>query len=111
MQRENDNVDVAQPEPTAAGAYDDGLHVDIDWASWNTTWKHLDIDRRIGCGEFGEVAKGIMRGTGENEGMSAMVAIKTLKSGATRAAFLQEVCLSDYPDLTAKILAGSHRVV
>ena len=40
-----------------------------DQGHWQLQRDHIEIGRKIGSGEFGDVCKGVMTGTGDNEGM------------------------------------------
>jgi len=66
----------------AADPHDDDANDDVetmDWAHWQLPRGNVDVGKRIGAGEFGDVCTGIMHGHGDNVGMKAMVAIKTMK--------------------------------
>lgn len=60
-------------------------------AHWQLPRDTVEIGKRIGAGEFGDVCDGIMSGTGKNEGMKAKVAIKTMKEAhkAKKREFLE----------------------
>eukprot|EP00039_Didymoeca_costata_P023815 m.8415 g.8415 ORF g.8415 m.8415 type:complete len:694 (+) comp3886_c0_seq1:214-2295(+) len=61
----------------------------MDWGHWQLERDTVEIQNKLGSGEFGDVCKGILHGTGEHKGMQAWVAIKTLKKGS-RTEFLLE---------------------
>lgn len=82
----------APPPAAAAAAAPAEVKVDVetmDWGHWQLQRDHIEIGRKIGSGEFGDVCKGVMTGTGDNEGMKAAVAIKTQIKGS-RGEFLEE---------------------
>ena len=72
--------------PAAAGKVDAET---IDWGHWQLARDHVEVGKKIGSGEFGAVCKGIITGTGSNEGMTALVAIKIQIKGS-RAEFMEE---------------------
>lgn len=77
------------PQPSVGDDEEDPEH--ITWGHWELRRDQIEILKKIGEGEFGEVSEGKLHGTGENEGMVAMVAIKQLKMGsASKAEFLRE---------------------
>lgn len=60
-----------------------------NWGHWQLDRAQITTGEKIGEGEFGEVIKGKLHGTGKHEGMVANVAIKVQTKGS-RLEFLQE---------------------
>eukprot|EP00039_Didymoeca_costata_P019872 m.339237 g.339237 ORF g.339237 m.339237 type:complete len:778 (+) comp18716_c0_seq1:219-2552(+) len=61
-----------------------------DWGHWQLSRNQIEMKNKLGEGEYGEVWRGILKGTGENEGMVANVAIKTLKKAESSNEFMKE---------------------
>lgn len=60
------------------------------WGNWRINRDQVEVGKKIGDGEYGEVFRGVLKGTGKNAGMAAMVAVKSLKRRDAAEEFLEE---------------------
>ena len=71
---------------------EEGSDQDLDdyWGNWRVHRDQVEVGKKIGDGEYGEVFSGVLKGTGKNAGMAAMVAVKSLKRRDAAEEFLEE---------------------
>jgi len=60
------------------------------WQDWKLDHENIEKNDVLGAGEFGEVWGGLLKGSGEYDGMVAKVAIKQLKEDSLAKDFLKE---------------------
>lgn len=83
---------VQESPPKSEPIPEDNFNDPLFWGTWQLARDTIEMKRKIGSGNFGEVWKGKLRGTGANEGMVANVAVKILKvqTEESKQDFLQE---------------------
>lgn len=71
----------AMAKPSKGSFHEENLEEFQSWGHWQLDRSQVEMQERIGVGEFGEVLRGKLHGTGKHEGMVANVAIKMQTKG------------------------------
>lgn len=81
------------------------------WGTWQLNRDRIELQSKIGTGEYGEVWGGVMKGTGEYAGLVANVAVKNLKTEAAADDFRKEakaMMALRHPNLVSAHYARAH---
>eukprot|EP00040_Diaphanoeca_grandis_P025114 m.138758 g.138758 ORF g.138758 m.138758 type:complete len:790 (+) comp30012_c1_seq1:378-2747(+) len=78
------------PSEVAEDGHGSVLSDESFWQDWKLEHENIEKNEVLGAGEFGEVWGGLLKGSGEYDGMVAKVAIKQLKEDSLAKDFLKE---------------------